>query len=60
MPDIEVAGFDGLIVNFAAQREASVIVRGLRTTDNLFNELTMAATNRAVSPNLQVLVPARL
>jgi pantetheine-phosphate adenylyltransferase len=59
LPEVEVASFDGLIVDFAAHREASVIIRGLRTTDNLFNELAMAATNRGMTPSLQtVFLPA--
>lgn len=31
MPDVEVEGFDGRVVDFAARRGASVIMRGLRT-----------------------------
>jgi phosphopantetheine adenylyltransferase len=50
-----VEGFDGLIVNFAEQHGASVIVRGLRTTDNVSNELAMAVINRRINPRLHVL-----
>jgi pantetheine-phosphate adenylyltransferase len=53
--NVEVEGFDGLIADFAARRGASVVIRGLRTTDSLFNELAMAVTNRGMNPDLQVL-----
>jgi pantetheine-phosphate adenylyltransferase len=55
VPSVEVEAFDGLLVDFAAQHGASVVVRGLRTTDSLSNELAMAVTNRGVNPDLQVL-----
>jgi phosphopantetheine adenylyltransferase len=55
VPNIEVEAFDGLLVDFAAQHGASVVVRGLRTTDSLSNELAMAVTNRGMNPDLQVL-----
>ena len=59
MPNVEVVGFDGITADFAMQRGASVIVRGLRTTDSLANELTMAGANRAMNRTIQTLfVPA--
>ena len=30
LPNIEITSFDGLLVNYAMQRNASVIIRGLR------------------------------
>ena len=34
IPNIEVAAFDGLLVDFAAQCRASVIVRGIRAVSD--------------------------
>lgn len=55
VPNIEVEGFDGLIADFASRRGASVVVRGLRTTDSIFDELAMTVTNRRLNPGLETL-----
>lgn len=44
--NVEVAGFDGLTVDFARSREAGFIVRGLRAVSDFEAELQMAHTNR--------------
>ncbi len=41
--------FDGLTVDFAKQRRARVIVRGLRNAADLAHEFQLALTNRAVA-----------
>ena len=43
---VEVAGFDGLTVEFARGRGAAFIVRGLRAVSDFEAELQMAHTNR--------------
>jgi pantetheine-phosphate adenylyltransferase len=49
---IEVAGFDGLTVDFAAKVGAGFIVRGLRAVSDFESELQMAHTNRKLAPQV--------
>lgn len=44
--NVEVAGFDGLTVDFARRNGAGFIVRGLRAVSDFEAELQMAHTNR--------------
>ena len=44
--NVEVAGFDGLTVEFAERHGAGFIVRGLRAVSDFEAELQMAHTNR--------------
>jgi pantetheine-phosphate adenylyltransferase len=50
--NVEVAGFDGLTVEFARQHEAGFIVRGLRAVSDFEAELQMAHTNRKLQPGV--------
>jgi pantetheine-phosphate adenylyltransferase len=55
VPNVQVEAFDGLIATFAAHRGASVLIRGLRTIDNLSDEAAMAVTNRRMIPGLETM-----
>jgi len=46
---VEVAGFDGLLVDFARDIEASLIVKGLRAMTDFDYELQLAQMNRQLS-----------
>lgn len=48
-PNVEVDTFDGLLVDYARRREASVIVRGLRAVSDFEYELQMALMNRRLN-----------
>lgn len=50
--NVEVAGFDGLTVEFARSHEAGFIVRGLRAVSDFEAELQMAHTNRKLQPSV--------
>ena len=50
--NVEVAGFDGLTVDFARRNEAGFIVRGLRAVSDFEAELQMAHTNRKLQPGV--------
>ena len=47
---VEVASFDGLTVEFARQRGAQAIVRGLRAISDFETELQLAHNNRVLGP----------
>ena len=58
---VEVAFFDGLVVDAARDQGAAVLVRGVRDASDLDDELRMAGMNRAMSPDLPtVLIPPRV
>lgn len=46
MPNVEVLSYSGLLVDFAKEHDAKVIVRGLRAVTDFEYELQMAQTNR--------------
>lgn len=48
-PNVTVDAFEGLLVEYASQRGASVIVRGLRAVSDFEYELQMALMNRRLS-----------
>ncbi len=49
MPAVSVESFEGLTVEYAARRDASVILRGLRSLTDVQYEFQLAMTNRAVA-----------
>ena len=51
-PRVEVAGFDGLTVDFARRVDARFIVRGLRAVSDFESELQMAHMNRRLAPEV--------
>jgi pantetheine-phosphate adenylyltransferase len=55
---VEVATFDGLLVDFAHTRGASVLVRGLRTATEYSDEQQMAMMNRHLGGIETVFIPA--
>jgi pantetheine-phosphate adenylyltransferase len=59
-PAVEVRSFEGLLVDFARQVGAGVIVRGLRAVSDFEYEFQMALMNRNLEPALETvfLVPA--
>jgi pantetheine-phosphate adenylyltransferase len=52
-PRIEVRSFGGLLVDFARQVGASLLVRGLRAVSDFEYEYQMALMNRHLSPKLE-------
>jgi pantetheine-phosphate adenylyltransferase len=52
-PGVEVLQFQGLLVNFAREVGASLIIRGLRAVSDFEYEFQMALMNRNLSPGLE-------
>ena len=52
-PNVEVDTFDGLLVDYARRKRASVIVRGLRAISDFEYELQMAMMNRKIEPEIE-------
>lgn len=53
--NIEVCGFDILLVNFAKQKKACGILRGLRAVSDFEYEFQLANMNRAIEPEVESL-----
>jgi len=51
--NVEVDTFDGLLVDYARRRHASVIVRGLRAVSDFEYEMQMALMNRRLNPDVE-------
>jgi pantetheine-phosphate adenylyltransferase len=52
-PRVEAAAFHGLLVEFARERGATLIVRGVRTVADFEYELQMATMNRKLSAGVE-------
>jgi pantetheine-phosphate adenylyltransferase len=52
-PEIEVKSFSGLLVEFARECGATLLVRGLRAVSDYEYELQMALMNRRLDPNVE-------
>lgn len=59
-PNVEVLGFDGLLMNFLREHNARVIIRGLRAVSDFEYEFQMAGMNRKLYPDVETvfLTPA--
>ena len=59
-PNVEVIGFDNLLVDCARQLGANVILRGLRAVSDFEYEFQLAGMNRRLAPQLETvfLTPA--
>jgi pantetheine-phosphate adenylyltransferase len=51
--NVEIDSFDGLLVDYAASRHASVILRGIRAVSDYEYELQMALMNRRLRPEIE-------
>ena len=55
IPNVTVEAFDGLLVDFAKEKNAGIIVRGLRAVTDFEYELQMAQTNSKISKSLDTI-----
>lgn len=51
--NVTVVGFSGLLVDFAKQHQAKVLIRGLRAVSDFEYEFQLANMNRRLSPDLE-------
>ena len=59
MANVSVDTFGGLLVDYAGQKKAGIIIRGIRAFTDYEYELQMAIMNRKLAPGLETvfLVP---
>ncbi len=53
LPNVKVVGFKGLLVDFAKQHQAKVLIRGLRAVSDFEYEFQLANMNRRLSADLE-------
>lgn len=53
LPNVRVESFDGLLVDFARQHGARLILRGIRAVSDYEYELQMALMNRKLAPEIE-------
>ena len=52
---VEVADFDGLVIDYARRQKAKVLIRGLRMISDFEYEFQMALTNRKLNPQIETI-----
>ena len=55
IPNAEVHGFDGLLVDFARQQDAKAILRGLRAVSDFEFEFQLASMNRRLDSEFETI-----
>ncbi|MGN0451598.1 MAG: pantetheine-phosphate adenylyltransferase [Acutalibacteraceae bacterium] len=55
LDNVEVVHYDGLLADYAAQRGATAIIKGLRAMSDFEYEFQMALTNKKLNPNVETL-----
>ena len=55
LPNVKVLGFSGLLMDFLRERNARVILRGLRAVSDFEYEFQLAGMNRSLHPDIETL-----
>ena len=55
LKNVKIIPFEGLLIDFAAQMDAKVIIRGLRAITDFEYELQMSQTNRKLNADIETL-----
>ena len=55
LKNVKIVPFEGLLIDFAAQLDAKVIIRGLRAITDFEYELQMSQTNRKLNADIETL-----
>ena len=50
---VEVMGFGGLLVDFAHEHKASILIRGMRAVSDFEFEFQLASMNRSLAPDVE-------
>lgn len=55
LSNVEIEVFEGLLVEFVKQRNATVVVRGLRAMSDFESEFQVALANRELAPEIETM-----
>ena len=53
LENVEVDAFEGLTINYAHQKEATVLIRGLRAVSDFEYEMQLSQANSALAPDVK-------
>lgn len=53
--NVEIDSFSGLLVNYMSEKQASIIIKGLRAVSDFEYEFQMALMNRKLNPEVETL-----
>lgn len=55
LPNVEVVGFSGLLVDFVKEIDGNVLLRGLRAVSDFEYEFQLASMNRKLAPEVETM-----
>ena len=55
LENIEIVGFDGLLAEYAREKKATAVVKGLRAVSDFEYEFQMSLTNKKLNPELETI-----
>lgn len=55
LENVEVCGFEGLLIDVAMEKKANIIIRGLRAVSDFEHEFQLASMNRKMQPEIETL-----
>ena len=55
LPNVKIVPFDGLLVDFAKEMDAKVVIRGLRAITDFEYDLQMSQTNHKLAPDVETM-----
>lgn len=55
MDNVEVLSFSGLLMDFCHQKNANVVIRGLRAVSDFEYEFQLASMNRRLAPDIETI-----
>jgi len=55
LDNVEVCGFEGLLIDVANQKQAKIIIRGLRAVSDFEHEFQLAGMNRRMRPEIETI-----
>jgi pantetheine-phosphate adenylyltransferase len=55
LPNVEVDSFNGLLIQYAASKNATALLRGIRAISDYEYELQMAHMNRRLAPRIETI-----
>jgi pantetheine-phosphate adenylyltransferase len=55
LPNVEVVGFEGLLVDFVHEVKGQVLLRGLRAVSDFEYEFQLASMNRKLAPEIETM-----
>ncbi len=55
LKNVEVCGFEGLLIDVAMEMQANILIRGLRAVSDFEHEFQLASMNRKMQPEIETL-----